>query len=910
MHWVLPTLNSTFISLVPKEAASNKPEKYRPIALCNVIYKLISKVIANRLKPLLPLLISPEQTGYVEGRQIMDGIILSNEVIHSLKMLKKPGMLLKLDLSKAFDKLSWNYIHKMLLAFGFNATWTRWIMNLINSPSFSVLLNGSPSPPFQPTRGIRQWDPLSPFLFVLMAEGLSRLLKSAVSSHALKGISLHGRAPQTHQQFVDDTMLFGHPSVKEASAFNSLLSLFSEASGTSINAAKSQLFFFNTPPSTQRNIARVLGFTISHLPSKYLGAPLSDSVIKQVSWRSLPDKLDSKLSSWTFRALNLAGRLVLIKSVVQAMPLYLFSILVAPKGVLKAICNLQRNFLWGSTSLNRKWALVKWTEVCKTKLEGGLGLRDPLQSNNTMGAIIWWNWVSKPNTPWAQLWQAKYARGSQWNDLIRMNPTSQGSLIWNNAKTQSCFIQDHSFWEIHSGKAARFWEDSWQQLPKLANLFHKPLWQGEEYTDIDQELNNRKIRLSFQQDKLRWGYTTKGTFTTKEAHHLRYSNLQADKDQLWEKVWQDGLWPKISTFLWLLSKKHILTWDNLIKRGFIGPSRCPNCNINCETINHLMEECPLAKQIWEKVEHCNMKAHPRMEDITANIRTWAKTPFKSRILNSLWSILPGFLYWTLWKERNHRILNSTFRSIDDLWILLKKKIQETLAIRVWNDNDMPESHQERCILKEWNLELKSLVTTTTKPSTRSTSPSSWSPPVPNSYKLNFDGAAKGNPGPAGFGGVIRRHNGEAIQVYYGTMGTDTNNAAELEGLWKGICIAEHNHLSPLEVEGDSLILIAIAKRIQAGAKAVKVAKSWRLLSRLEALEEKLHTSHNLCFHHVRRTTNQVADRLANQGVSQSIPYFSGSLDTVEDAQLKQDCISLVQKDLPSPRKDAPRCGGR
>ena len=106
MHWVLPALNSTFIALVPKEATSNKPEKYRPIALCNVIYKLISKVIANRLKPLLPLLISPEQTGYVEGRQIMDGIILSNEVIHSLKLLKKPGMLLKLDLCKAFDKLS------------------------------------------------------------------------------------------------------------------------------------------------------------------------------------------------------------------------------------------------------------------------------------------------------------------------------------------------------------------------------------------------------------------------------------------------------------------------------------------------------------------------------------------------------------------------------------------------------------------------------------------------------------------------------------------------------------------------------------------------------------------------------------------------------------------------------------
>lgn len=177
MHWILPALNTTFIALVPKSKEASKPENYRPIALCNVIYNIITKVIENMLKPLLPLLISPEQTRYVEGRQIMDGIILSNEVIHSLKLLKKLGILLKLDISKAFDKLSWNYIQKMLLAFGFSSTRTRWIMTLISSPSFSILLNGSPSKPFRPSRGIRQGDPLSPFLFVLMAECLSRLLK-------------------------------------------------------------------------------------------------------------------------------------------------------------------------------------------------------------------------------------------------------------------------------------------------------------------------------------------------------------------------------------------------------------------------------------------------------------------------------------------------------------------------------------------------------------------------------------------------------------------------------------------------------------------------------------------------------------------------------------------------------------
>jgi len=115
MHWLLPSLNATFIALIPKEDQSSTPEKFSPITLCNVIYKIISKFIANRLKLLLPLLISPEQSGYVEGCQILDGIILTHEIIHSLKSNKQGGMLLKIDLSKAFDKLSWTYINNCLL---------------------------------------------------------------------------------------------------------------------------------------------------------------------------------------------------------------------------------------------------------------------------------------------------------------------------------------------------------------------------------------------------------------------------------------------------------------------------------------------------------------------------------------------------------------------------------------------------------------------------------------------------------------------------------------------------------------------------------------------------------------------------------------------------------------------------
>lgn len=149
--------------------------------------------------------------------------------------------------------------------------------------------------------------------------------------------------------------------------------------------------------------------------------------------------------------------------------------------------------------------------------------------------------------------------------------TTPGSLIWNATKQHSSFIQAHSFWEIHSGTTTRFWEDSWQQLPKLASLFHKPKWhatmqhndqihvyqfwqqqspqgfqlwrsagtwqanwQEETYEEIDQELKLRKIKLSDHNEKVRWGYTPKGMFTTKEAYQLLYQPTQIIKDQLWD----------------------------------------------------------------------------------------------------------------------------------------------------------------------------------------------------------------------------------------------------------------------------------------------------------------------------------------------------------------------------------------
>eukprot|EP00253_Pinus_taeda_P015063 PITA_15063 len=187
---ILKALNTSFIALIPKQDNAQMPERYRPIALCNVVYKIISKVVANKLKPLLPTLVLGEQSGYVEGRQILDNIIQTHEVVHLLTSKRKAGMIMQLDIAKAYDKVNWTYIKRVLIAFGFDHNWVRWVMALVTSSSVSILVNGSPSEIFLPSRGLKQGDPLSPFLFILMREVLGQSIKHAKVTSKIQGLQL------------------------------------------------------------------------------------------------------------------------------------------------------------------------------------------------------------------------------------------------------------------------------------------------------------------------------------------------------------------------------------------------------------------------------------------------------------------------------------------------------------------------------------------------------------------------------------------------------------------------------------------------------------------------------------------------------------------------------------------------
>lgn len=204
-------MNQTHICLIPKTESPTNPKDFRPISLCNVAYKLISKVLADRLKPWLHLIISENQTAFIPNRLITDNILIAHELLHSLntKKLKQPFMALKLDISKAFDKVKWNYINEVMKRLGFNEKWCRWVMKCISSVSYSILLNGNPVGKIIPNRGIRQGDPISPYLYLLCTEGLSSIIQNSIQIGKIHGFKASRTGPAiSHLLFADDSLLF------------------------------------------------------------------------------------------------------------------------------------------------------------------------------------------------------------------------------------------------------------------------------------------------------------------------------------------------------------------------------------------------------------------------------------------------------------------------------------------------------------------------------------------------------------------------------------------------------------------------------------------------------------------------------------------------------------------------------
>ena len=228
-------LNHTFLTLIPKIHSPRKVTYFRPITLSNVLYNIVAKVLANRLKILLPKLISEHQSAFISGRLITDNILIAHETLHHLKSKRASRMgymALKLDMRKAYDRVEWVFLEKIMLKMGFNVRWVSTIMACIKSVSYSILLNGQPHGHIVPERGLRQGDPLSPYLFLLVTEGMHSLFKKAEENRVIRSVSLCVNGPRiSYLLFADDSLVFCRATISKCVQIQSILHRYEQASG-------------------------------------------------------------------------------------------------------------------------------------------------------------------------------------------------------------------------------------------------------------------------------------------------------------------------------------------------------------------------------------------------------------------------------------------------------------------------------------------------------------------------------------------------------------------------------------------------------------------------------------------------------------------------------------------------------
>ncbi|GJY89211.1 hypothetical protein Tco_0503839 [Tanacetum coccineum] len=419
---LLKELNHTIIALIPKVNTLARVNDYRPISCCNVLFKCISKIIANRLKDSLQ-------------RLIMHNYHLDHGV---------PRCAFKVDIQKAYDTVDWNFLRVILIGFGFHERMIAWIMECVTTTSFSISINGSLHGYFKGKRGLRQGDPLSPYLFTLIMEVFTLILHRRVQEAS--NFTYHRFCSELdliNLCFADDLFLFVHGDVNSAKVIKEALDDFKDASGLNPSMPKSKAYFCNVINYTKLAILNVLPFEEERLPVKYLGVPLVSSRLIFRDCKELINKVHNRVNDWKTKSLSMREA-----QIIQSV--FGFSLHCVLGSVFKLFLHgvmIDMSKSWWFTfgcqgSMCRGKAKVAWDVVCLPKQEGGLGVRRLDHFNKALMVSHVWKLLSLKESLWRE------------ETLLALRPLI-GSLF-------SRVFGD--------GKTTSIWFDKWCVASPLSNI--------------------------------------------------------------------------------------------------------------------------------------------------------------------------------------------------------------------------------------------------------------------------------------------------------------------------------------------------------------------------------------------------------------------------------------------------------
>ncbi|GKV28721.1 hypothetical protein SLEP1_g37737 [Rubroshorea leprosula] len=397
-----------------------------------------------------------------------NGIVIANEVIHEANRRKRPTLIFKADFEKAYDSVNWNFLDSMMNKFGFCLKWRSWIKECLLTSSVSVLVNGSPTEEFRMKKGLRQGDPLAPFLFLLVAEALNGLILKAKEQNLYKGskVGIEG-LEITHLQFADDSIFFCEASAQNIKAIKGVLRTFELVSGLKVNFFKSALYGINVNPVDLCDWAETLNCVVGTIPFKYLGIPIGANPRKLSTWTPVIEGLRRKLSNWKCESLSFGGRIVLLNAVLS-------------KGV-------------------RKIAWVKWDKVCRNKKEGGLGVKDLDRFNLALLGKWRWRLVVEKDALWNKVVEAKYGvhRRRDWvGKEVKSNCSSWWKALWNldkDLRTKEGWVHKGMVKTMGEGNDTLFWHEKWCGDMSFKEKFNR-LFRLAEHKDV---LENKGLAGQF-----------------------------------------------------------------------------------------------------------------------------------------------------------------------------------------------------------------------------------------------------------------------------------------------------------------------------------------------------------------------------------------------------------------------------
>ncbi|XP_019154304.1 PREDICTED: uncharacterized protein LOC109150749 [Ipomoea nil] len=396
---------------------------------------IMAKMITNRMKPLMEGVISELQSAFIPDRLITDNILVAVEVGHFLNR-KQCGMLwwsaLKLDMAKAYDRMEWPFLEKMMLALSFDVGWVQLIMKCVSTISYNLLVNGSRSDPILPTRGLRQGGPLSPYLFIICAEGLSLLLQKAHNRGLIHGCRVaRGAPPISHLFFADDSLLFFKANVQEASEVKRCLSVYEDLSGQVVNYHKSSICYSrNTSNASKEVVEQVLGVGQAPNFGKYLGLPSFVRRNKKAAFAYIEDKIRQRIGSRNKRLLS------------------------------QAAIERTMNHYWWDSGTDRRIHWKAWDKLCVPKKYGRLGFKELRAFNLAMLGKQAWRMLTKPESLVARIYKARYyAKGSFFDAQVGNNP----SLCWRSIMAAKSIICSGVRRRIGNGESTLIWTHPWLQ---------------------------------------------------------------------------------------------------------------------------------------------------------------------------------------------------------------------------------------------------------------------------------------------------------------------------------------------------------------------------------------------------------------------------------------------------------------